>query len=80
MVADHAVPGDAFIARRPRLWYGGKIADIGDNRNLDLAVDAKRFVVLTPAQAADAHESRSHITLVVNFFDEVRRRVAGQLK
>jgi serine/threonine-protein kinase len=80
MSVDYSVHGDAFIPQRPRPWSSKKIADVGNNRNLDLAADGKRFVVLTPAETTDAHDSQSHITLVVNFFDEVRRRVAGQRK
>ena len=42
--------------------------------------DGKRFVVLMPAQSAEPREAESHVTLVVNFLDEVRRRVAAQGK
>jgi hypothetical protein len=38
-----------------------------------------RFVVLMPAEATVARESQSHVTLIVNFFDEVRR-IAGRPK
>jgi hypothetical protein len=33
-----------------------------------------------PAESPDPRESQSHVMLVTNFFDEVRRRVAGQTK
>jgi serine/threonine-protein kinase len=78
MVANYAVKGDSFIPQRPRQWYGKRIANIGNAKNLDLALDGKRFVVLMPAEAAEERERQSHVTLVMNFFDEVRRRVAGQ--
>jgi serine/threonine-protein kinase len=80
MMANYTVKGDSFIPQRPRLWYGKRIANVGDNWNLDLAPDGRRMVVLMPAEVADARESQSHVTLVMNFFDEVRRRVAGQAK
>jgi hypothetical protein len=48
--------------------------------NIDLAPDGKRFAVLMPAQSPEPREFQNHVTLVVNFFDEVRRRVAAQGK
>jgi WD40 repeat protein len=48
--------------------------------NFDLASDGKRFVVLMPAEGPEPRETQSHVTLAVNFFDEVRRRVAVQGK
>jgi serine/threonine-protein kinase len=80
MVASYTVKGDSFIPERPHPWYGKRIANIGGNSNLDLAPDGRRFVVLMPAEVTEARESPSHVTLVMNFFDEVRRRVAGQAK
>jgi serine/threonine-protein kinase len=80
MVANYTVKADAFVPDRPRLWYGKRIANIGNNWNLDLAPDGKRFVVLMPAEAPEARESQSHVTLVMNYFDEVRRRAAGRAK
>ena len=77
MVVSYSVRSDSFVPERPRIWYGKRLANIGTNWNLDLAPDGKRFVVLLPADGAEARQSQSHITLVINFFDEVRRRVAG---
>jgi serine/threonine-protein kinase len=77
MVASYSVQSNAFIPQRPRPWYGKPIANVGDNWNLDLAHDGKRFVVLMPAEVMEARESRSHVRLVMNFFDEVRRRAEG---
>jgi len=78
MVANYTVKGDSFVPQRPRLWCGKRIADIGGAPNLDLAPDGRRFVVLMPAEVADVRESQSHVTLVMNFLGEVRRRVAGK--
>ena len=80
MVANYTVKGDLFIPDRPRLWYGKRIADVGTNSNLDLAPDGRRFVVLMPVEVTEARESQNQVTLVMNFFDEVRRRVAAQAK
>ena len=43
----------------------------------DLAPDGKRFAVLMPVKNSDAREARNHVTLVLNFFDEVQRLIEG---
>jgi hypothetical protein len=53
------------------------LANVGLAMNFDLAPDGKSFVVLMPAESPEPRETQSHVTLVVNFFDEVRRRVAA---
>ncbi len=80
MVANYTVKGDSFVADKPRVWFAKQLANIGLGRNFDLAPDGKRFVVLMPAQSPEPREAQNHVTLVVNFFDEVRRRVAAQGK
>jgi serine/threonine-protein kinase len=77
MVVSYTVKGEAFIAEKPRLWAAKKLANVGLSGNLDLAPDGKRFLVLVPVESPEPRESESHITLVVNFFDEVRRRLAA---
>jgi len=80
MVADYTVKAGVFSPEKPRLWSGMKLADTGLAVNLDLHPDGKRFIALLPAEAAEPRERQSHVMLVTNFFDEVRRRVAGQGK
>ena len=43
-------------------------------RNLDLHPDGKRFVVF-PRPAGDTGQWDAVVTVVLNFFDELRRRV-----
>ena len=78
MAVSYSVQNGAFIPERPRPWSPKAIANVGDNQNLDLVPDGKRFVVLMPAESAEEREIRSHVTLVMNFFEEVQRRVAGR--
>jgi serine/threonine-protein kinase len=80
MVANYTLKGATFVADKPRVWFGKQLANTGVAPNLDLAPDGKRFVVLMPPEGQEPRERQSHVTLVVNFFDEVRRRVAGQGK
>jgi serine/threonine-protein kinase len=80
MVVNYIVKGDSFVPETPRLWSGKQLANSGTGRNYDVAPDGKRCVVLMPVGGAEPREVQSHITVVVNFFDEVRRRVAGEPK
>jgi serine/threonine-protein kinase len=80
MVANYTVKGESFVADKPRVWSGKQLANLGLAPNFDLAPDGKRFVALMPAGSPEPRETQSHVTLVVNFFDEVRRRVAAQGK
>jgi serine/threonine-protein kinase len=80
MAVSYTTKGDVFIPEKPRLWSTKQLANMGTGRNYDLAPDGNRCVVLTPADSGQPRETQSHVNLVVNFFDEVRRRVEGQAK
>ena len=43
-------------------------------KNVDLAPDGKRIVVLMRAEGGEAQQSRNHVVFLENFFDELRRR------
>ena len=73
MVADYAVQGDAFSVGKPRRWSDTPIGSGGGPTNFDVAPDGKRIV----AFPADDELTRGnlHVTFLVNFFDEVKRRL-----
>jgi hypothetical protein len=77
MVVDYTVCGNSFGPGKPRLWCGKQILYTGGTPNLDLAPDGRRFVVFAPV---DAGKKPVHVTMLFNFFDELRRRlpVAGK--
>jgi len=78
MVSNYVVKGEKFLAEKPRLWAARRLSNVGLAGNLDLAPDGKRFAVLAPVESPEPRESESHVKLMFNFPDEVRRRVAGQ--
>src|SRR5262249_41365534 len=80
MVSNYTVKGGRFVHQKPRVWVGKTLANLGIVREFDLAPDSKRFVVLMPLAAQEPREAQSHVTLVTNFFDEIRRRLAEQGK
>jgi Tol biopolymer transport system component len=75
MVATYTVDGDTFIADKPRVWSDRRLANTGLTPLFDLAPDGKRFLVLMRPEAPDPNAAPSHVTLMINFFDELRRRV-----
>ena len=63
------------MAGKPRLWSDTRLFHMGLTQNFDLAPDGKRFAVLMSAEGPELRETQ-HM-LVLNFFEEVRRRVAA---
>ncbi len=43
--------------------------------NLDLAPDGKRFVVSPRPEATGGQKGSVHVTVLLNFFDELRRKM-----
>jgi len=43
--------------------------------NLDTAPDGRRFVVFAPPEFSSAGPATVHATILLNFFDELRRRL-----
>jgi serine/threonine-protein kinase len=76
MVANYSVRGAAFVAEKPRVWFGKRLSNVGLSRNLDLTPDGKRFIVVMPVESPEPREYQSHINMELNFFDEVRRQAA----
>jgi hypothetical protein len=76
MVAGYTVNGGSFAAEKPRVWMEKRLANMGTAANYDLGPDG-RFIVLLPADGPESRATQSHVMIALNFFDEVRRRVAG---
>jgi serine/threonine-protein kinase len=75
-VAPYTTKGDTFIPDKPRPWPDAQIVEPNIQYwNLDLAPDGKRFAVFPRPDAADDRKGSVHVTVLLNFFDELRRRV-----
>jgi Tol biopolymer transport system component len=74
MVVDYTVDGAAFVPGKPRLWSDKQLFYTGTS-NLDIAPDGKRFAVFTLPEAAAGGKGSVHITMLENFFDEVKRKI-----
>jgi len=75
MVAACTAKGDSFAAGKPRPWSATQLLDLAGHWNLDLAADGKRFVAAMPQADSGPPKGSVHVTFLLNFFDEVRRRI-----
>jgi serine/threonine-protein kinase len=73
MVVDYTVDGASFVQGKSRQWSDRQLFDPGTS-NLDLAPDGKRFVVFSQ-EAAGGAKGSIHVTMLLNFFDELRRKL-----
>ena len=75
MAASFTVQGDVFVPAKPRVWSETRLVNTGAVGNFALAPGGKRFAALMPADEPESAETRSHLTLMLNFGDELRRRL-----
>jgi serine/threonine-protein kinase len=76
MVVAYTVNGRSFEAGKPREWTGTPILTSGPYQWYDLAPDGKHIAAFA-AREADKGEMKVdlHLTFLLNFFDELKRRV-----
>jgi len=74
MAASYTIDGNSFSAGKPRMWSPTPVQRMGVEQNFDMSPDGKR-VVMFPRPAAAESQGNLHATFLLNFFDEVRRRV-----
>jgi Tol biopolymer transport system component len=74
MAVGFSVKGSTFVAEKPRLWIAKLDSGIFSGQ-WDLAPDGKRVAVLTPVESTQAPMQEHEVVLLVNFFDELRRKV-----
>jgi len=77
MVTTYTAKADSFATDKPRLWSNTQILEPirGGAWDLDLAPDGKRFAMFPRPDATVGQKGSVHVTVLINFFDELRRRV-----
>jgi serine/threonine-protein kinase len=75
MAVNYTASGDSFRADKPQLWSPGQFTDRGNSIfNFDVYPDGKRFIVLkTPGTEQAAAVNK--VSFILNFFDEIRRKL-----
>jgi serine/threonine-protein kinase len=74
MVAAYTVKGASFVPAKPRAWSEKALANAGSWDNYDVAPDGKQILALVPAEGSE-ERAQSHVIFLLNFFDELQRRV-----
>ena len=76
MAASYTATAGSFSSEKPRQWSPGRLFRPNYNAlwNFDVAPDG-RFVVLAPSESEGVGPSTVHATVLLNFFDELRRRL-----
>ena len=64
--------GNSFRAEKPRLWSEGRFTLRARQRSIDLHPDGDRFA-LAAVPESQTNAKQDHVTLIFNFFDELRR-------
>jgi serine/threonine-protein kinase len=91
MVVDYTIEGDSFHALKSRLWTDKQIGTILGNaprstldlregtngilRLFDLTPDGRRIIAWVPEEQPKEVKVDLHVTMLLNWFDELRRRL-----
>jgi serine/threonine-protein kinase len=71
-VASYTTKGDAFAPGQPRRWSEMLPQFVAPP---DLMPDGKRFIAVLPTSAGTAADRPTHVTFLLNFAEELQRRV-----
>jgi len=77
MVAGYTADEHSFVPEKPRQWSPAPLFRPTYNAlwNLDIAPDGQRFVVLAQPESRSEEPATVHAIILLNFFDELRRRL-----
>jgi Tol biopolymer transport system component len=90
MVVDYTVEGDSFRGLKPRLWTDKQVGTIfanwgavpmapipfsGGRRLFDLTPDGRRIIAWEPQEQPKEAKVDLQVTMLLNWFDELRRRL-----
>ncbi|MDQ2773697.1 MAG: hypothetical protein M3Y57_02035, partial [Acidobacteriota bacterium] len=77
MVVRYTVDHHSFLPEKPRQWSPALLFRPTNNAlwNLDITPDGQRFIVIAPPESTSEQTNTVHATILLNFFDELRRRL-----
>jgi serine/threonine-protein kinase len=81
MVVDYTIKGNSLSPGTPRVWSKQQILlkeTGGPFQPYALAPDGKRFAVILYPDGTTEHQHLLHLTFLLNFTDELRRRVSRE--
>ena len=74
MAVSYIAKGDSFAVGKPRVWTEVRVRFNAVGPTYDLAPDGKHLAAFV-AEDANGEKSPTHLTFLLNFFDELRRKV-----
>jgi Tol biopolymer transport system component/DNA-binding winged helix-turn-helix (wHTH) protein len=74
MATSYKETGDSFVAAKPQMWSGKRLLEVGEFY-YDIALDGKRFAAILYPDGTAEQKPATSLTFLLNFFDELRRRV-----
>jgi serine/threonine-protein kinase len=77
MVVSYTIAGDSFTVSEPRPWSQLTLADTGVLPNFAVDASGERILALMPAPPQNP-QSPDHVTVILNFDEQVRRRAASR--
>lgn len=80
MVAPYKANGDSFAAASPHAWSDTRLLELGLHRSYDVAPKGSRLAVVLYADGTAEWKRATRVEFLLNFFDELRRRVSGDGK
>jgi serine/threonine-protein kinase len=80
MVASYKETADSFSAANPRVWSEKRVLDLGVSYSYDLAPDGNRFAAVLYADGSSEQKPVTNLAFLLNFFDELRRRIPPEAK
>ncbi len=73
IVAPYTAGADSFSPGKPRIWSDVPVSPVLNARNYDVMPDGKHMLALVGAESDSKTPTR--VTVLLNFFDEVARKV-----
>jgi serine/threonine-protein kinase len=75
LVVSYQTMGDSFVPGEPVAWTEKPVMDLGHLYSYDVASDGKRLAVVLYADGTATQKPATSLAFLLNFFDELRRRV-----
>ncbi len=79
MVTTYQARDDSFAAASPKVWSDLRLVGLGQS-SYDVAPDGKRLAVVLFADGTAERKRVTKVAFLLNFFDELRRRVPTEHK
>jgi hypothetical protein len=78
MTASYAIRAGSFAVESVGPWSRARLADTGVLCNFDVGADG-RIAALLPAERDEDRQSENHVTFILNFPSEIRRRLSSRV-